>query len=235
MKNKIINNVAQSQLTKKMISQRDGYTLIELLVVVLIIGILVTAAQVNFVRSMDNNLIVRANDVAFTAMKLAKHLSIIENTDYIFAMYNADASGAAALPSSANWKYAQIIVYKSVTPFYPDGYTEFQNASFATAVVPSVYVESKFKYRLPEGSTVDAVDAYGDGTPANPWRTIFKYYGPCQGLDTSRLGKYNICTHKRRYGEGVTATSANASKFYCVMAAGGNFAGAPVMTKIGQF
>lgn len=215
---------------------KRGFTLLELLTVVAIIGILMMASQTRLVSSLDESLLARASSMAYTTMKLAKHLSVIENKDYIFS-----ASYRGGKPGEAGWTTSIVKIYCSQTPFSPDGYTEFTGwSSYVTEnFTGATYVKPKprLDFLLPmssatNGATIEGQDEeQGNGTEANPWRTIFKYYGPCQGLDSSNLGKYYVCTQARR--KNISLSTAYSGAFHTVAVGGGNFAGSPYLVTEG--
>ena len=218
-----------------------GFTLIELLTVVLIIGILTMASQMRARSSTELSAISRASSMAYTTMKLAKHLSILELRDYIFA-----ASWEGGAPDNANWTASKVRVYCSELPFTPDGYTEFGtgwSASHTDDISGNIYVKTKpnLSFYLPaiganNGATIEDKNSTTpftmNGSEAQPWRTIFKYYGPCSGIDSSNLGRYYICTHSRRVS-GIALSSTYSKNFHTVAVGGGNFSGAPYLVTIG--
>ncbi len=208
-------------------NKKSGFTMIELLVVVAIVGVLSMAAQVRFNKSYNRNLVARASYVAFTLMKLCKHLTILENRDYIYCAYSVGGN-----PGSAAWQRSFVTGYKSISPFYPDAAVD-PLVTFSS----SVYEECKkpsLRMPLPDGAAVvvtgsDPNIPEGSGTINDPYRTIFKFYGTCPANN----GRYYICP------VGVFAqsgfASANKEIFHTVLPAGGNFSGAPVLLEYGYW
>ncbi len=217
-------------MEKKLINNNKGFSLIELMTVCVILGVLLTAMQVKMGTALDGNLISRGADMAYTLAKLGKHLSVLENKDYVFTVMN---DGGAA--GSATWKGCKVQLYKGINAMDPDDYTEFHGVGFPGAA--TAYVKSDMAAWLPiqgnngaaiighvEGSGVTAKGVEGSGTLSDPYRTIFKYYGPCSGVTTTYGGKYHVSTNAKFK---VSTTGAYA---YTVYIGGGNFAGAPFLT-----
>ncbi|MBP8016962.1 prepilin-type N-terminal cleavage/methylation domain-containing protein [Candidatus Gracilibacteria bacterium] len=215
-------------------NKKSGFTMIELLVVIIIIGVIAGAAQVRFQGSYNRNLTARGGFIAYTLMKMAKHLSVIENRDYIYCAYSEGENHAQGpQPGSSLWRTSIVTLAKSKDPFTPEDNGDYESFSLASGSASYTEVIT-FKMPLPEGATIEAGPTNpprGSGTLSDPYRTIFKYYGTCNDNN----GRYFVCSNALRISGTNFSDPKYKSNFFTVLADGGNFSGAPSLIEYGYW